>query len=57
MSKSQKFVVWNSIDNITTHPGAFSTKKNAENFKEESSMVGHHGGTTDIEVEIPLLLA
>ncbi|CAB5108919.1 unannotated protein [freshwater metagenome] len=25
--------------------------------KEESSMVGHHGGTTDIEVEIPLLLA
>jgi hypothetical protein len=24
--------------------------------KEESSMVGHHGGTTDIEVEIPLLL-
>ncbi len=25
--------------------------------KEESSMVGHHGGVTDIEVEIPLLLA
>ena len=25
--------------------------------KEESSMVGHHGGITDIEVEIPLLLA
>ena len=25
--------------------------------KEESSMVGHHGGTTDVEVEIPLLLA
>ena len=25
--------------------------------KEESSMVGHHGGTTDIEIEIPLLLA
>ena len=25
--------------------------------KEESSMVGHHGGTSDIEVEIPLLLA
>ena len=24
--------------------------------KEESSMVGHHGGITDIEVEIPLLL-
>ncbi len=24
--------------------------------KEESSMVGHHGGVTDIEVEIPLLL-
>ena len=24
---------------------------------EESSMVGHHGGVTDIEVEIPLLLA
>ena len=25
--------------------------------REESSMVGHHGGVTDIEVEIPLLLA
>jgi len=25
--------------------------------REESSMVGHHGGITDIEVEIPLLLA
>ena len=25
--------------------------------REESSMVGHHGGTTDIEVLIPLLLA
>jgi hypothetical protein len=25
--------------------------------KEETSMVGHHGGVTDIEVEIPLLLA
>ena len=24
--------------------------------REESSMVGHHGGVTDIEVEIPLLL-
>ena len=24
--------------------------------KEESSMVGHHGGVTDIDVEIPLLL-
>ena len=26
-------------------------------IREESSMVGHHGGVTDIEVEIPLLLA
>ena len=25
--------------------------------REETSMVGHHGGVTDIEVEIPLLLA
>ena len=25
--------------------------------REESSMVGHHGGLTDIEVQIPLLLA
>jgi len=25
--------------------------------REESSMVGHHGGVTDIEIEIPLLLA
>ena len=25
--------------------------------REESSMVGHHGGVTDIEVQIPLLLA
>ena len=25
--------------------------------KEETSMVGHHGGVTDIEVQIPLLLA
>ncbi len=25
--------------------------------KEESSMVGHHGGLTDTEVQIPLLLA
>lgn len=25
-------------------------------IREESSMVGHHGGTTDTEVEIPLLL-
>jgi predicted AlkP superfamily pyrophosphatase or phosphodiesterase len=26
-------------------------------IREESSMVGHHGGLTDIEVQIPLLLA
>ena len=26
-------------------------------IREETSMVGHHGGVTDIEVEIPLLLA
>jgi hypothetical protein len=26
-------------------------------IKEETSMVGHHGGTTAVEVEIPLLLA
>ena len=25
--------------------------------REETSMVGHHGGVTDIEVQIPLLLA
>jgi hypothetical protein len=25
--------------------------------REETSMVGHHGGVTDTEVEIPLLLA
>jgi len=25
--------------------------------REETSMVGHHGGVTDIEVAIPLLLA
>jgi hypothetical protein len=25
--------------------------------RQESSMVGHHGGLTDTEVEIPLLLA
>lgn len=35
MSKSQNYVVWNSIDNITTHPGTFSNKKDAENFREE----------------------
>ena len=28
-----------------------------DRVKEESLMVGHHGGITDIEVEIPLLLA
>jgi hypothetical protein len=27
-----------------------------DRIKEESSMVGHHGGVTNTEVEIPLLL-
>ena len=35
MKKPQKYVVWNDIDNIPTHPGAFDTKKQAEAFAKE----------------------
>lgn len=35
MKKLQNYVVWNNIDNIPTHPGAFDSKKQAENFAKE----------------------
>jgi hypothetical protein len=38
MKKPQKYVVWNNIDNIATHPGAFDTKEQAEQFSKEFVM-------------------